>query len=488
MALETFAWPSVDEFLNRDQELVQLNRWWGGRSRRLIAMYGRRRVGKSWLFRAFAHDKPAVILVAEAGARGAQLRRLATALERPLGVRPDLADVADLFRVLYRLGRERKLLAVIDEFTHLMPSAQEERRDVLSAIQAVIEDEQDSSQTKFILCGSQIGSMERLLAEHSPLHGRLQRLFVAPLGPEECVPFIEADSARDWIERFSVSGGMPMYLDELGRGGPLEDLLTESVLNHLGALFEEPPYVLQQELRRPATYFSILDELSAAPRALRDLASALGTPSTSLTEYLRTLQAMRIVDRERPIASGRGSSGYRYRLSDGFFRFWFRFVRPFASELEAGLKPSDLWGAEVGPGLAAHIAPAFEDLCRRWVRANLGEQASKVGSWWGPALNELRAKGERASEEIDVVGLRRGRVSLVGECKWANKPISVSLLGEVDRYKLPALWQSGAKPRADGPLIVLFSRSGFTDGLRAAAAENEKLRLVELEELVPTGR
>lgn len=485
MAVAPFRWPLANEFLNREEELSRLGRWWDEGSRRIVTMYGRRRVGKSWLFRAFANEKPAIVLVAEAGARGAQLRNLATGLEEPLGVRPDLADVPDVFRILYRLGREEKLLVVIDEFPHLMPSAQSERREMLTAIQAVVEEEQDSSQTQFILCGSQIGSMERLLAEESPLHGRLYRFFVGPLGPDECAPFIEADSARDWIERFAVSGGMPMYLDELARGGPLRKLLGENVLSHLGTLFEEPPYVLQQELRRPAIYFSILDEVASGPRALRDLSNALDTPGTSLTEYLRTLQEMRIVDRRLPVTSAKGAGGYRYRLTDGFFRFWFRFVRPFASELEAGLEPADLWKAEIEPAFPEHVAPAFETLCRRWVRANLGSEATRVGGWWGPSLHELRAKHERETEEIDVVGLLRGRVSVVGECKWTAKKVSVSLLAEIEKYKLPALRQSGAKMRKDGPLIVLFSRSGFTKGLKAAAEGNEKLRLVEIDELIP---
>jgi len=39
--------------------------------------------------------------------------------------------------------------------------------------------------------------------------------------------------------------------------------------------------------------------------------------------------------------------------------------------------------------------------------------------------------------------------------------------------------------KKDGPLIVLFSRSGFTDGQKGAAKENERLRLVEIQELIP---
>lgn len=485
MSLEDFEWPLAAGFLNRKEEIEQLERWWRDRSRRIVVMYGRRRVGKSWLFRAFAHRKPAVVLVAETGERGSQLRRFADSLEGPLGVRPDLADVPDLFRALYRLGREGRALAVIDEFPNLLPAAQAERREMLTAIQAVIEEEQDSSFSKLILCGSHVSSMEALLAEQSPLHGRLYRFLVPPLGPSGCAPFIEADGPRDWVERFSVSGGMPMYLEELGRGGPLRRLLEANVLSRLGTLFEEPPFVLQQELQRPAIYFSILDELAAGPRGLGDLANALARPGASLTEYLRTLQGMRIVDRELPITRSGRASGYRYRMTDGLFRFWFRFVRPFAADLEAGLEPSALWRAEVGPAFAEHVAPDFEALCRHWVRANLGGQVSRVGGWWGPALHQLRARHEREVEEIDLVGLRRGRVAVIGECKWTRRPVSVSLLAEIEKHKLPALRQSGAKIEKAGPLVVLFSGAGFTDGLRKVADESERLRLVELEELVP---
>ena len=487
MPAEKFNWGLRDTFLNRHEELAQLRRWWDEGAHDLITLHGRRRVGKSWLFRAFAHGKPAVILVADAGAQGPQLRQFADRLEAPLGLRPEIASVPELFRILSRLGAREKTLAVIDEFPYLLPSTQRERRQVLTGIQAVIEEERDSSKTRFILCGSQIGAMERLMAEESPLHGRLQRLFVAPLGPDECVPFIEAEGPRDWIERYAVAGGMPLYLDELGRGRALRELLEANVLNPLGSLFEEPPFVLQQELQRPAIYFSLLEEIASGPRALGDLAAALETSSTSLTEYLRTLQGMRIIERDLPVTSGPNKSGYRYRLTDGFFRFWFRFVRPFAAELETGLSAADLWRTEIAPALPEHIAPAFEALCQRWVRKNLGDQASRVGGWWGPALNKLRASGERTTEEIDVVGLGRGRVSLVGECKWTAKPISVSLLGEIEHFKLPALVQSGAKLAKDGPLIVLFSRSGFTDGLNRVAATRDDLRLVELAEVIPAG-
>jgi hypothetical protein len=63
--------------------------------------------------------------------------------------------------VLYQLGRDQKILAVIDEFPFLLPEKREDRNGVLSQIQAVMEERRDPSQTKVMLCGSLIGQMER---------------------------------------------------------------------------------------------------------------------------------------------------------------------------------------------------------------------------------------------------------------------------------------------------------------------------------------
>ena len=85
-------------------------------------------------------------------------------------------------------------------------------------------------------------------------------------------------------------------------------------------------------------------------------------------------------------------------------------------------------------------------------------------------------------EEIDVVGVARGRVVVIGEVRWRNKPMDVGILGEIERFKLPALRK--ATRVVNRPMIMLVSRSGFSQGLREAAANAGHIRLVELEELV----
>src|SRR6266849_3874681 len=52
-------------FLNRIQELGQLERWWHGDAPELITVYGRRQVGKTELLVHFLAEKPAIYFYAD---------------------------------------------------------------------------------------------------------------------------------------------------------------------------------------------------------------------------------------------------------------------------------------------------------------------------------------------------------------------------------------------------------------------------------------
>jgi hypothetical protein len=477
--MNIFSFPAHDRFINRSADLARLEDWWASDDRKALALYGRRRVGKSWLFREFAHEKPALLLVADRRAEGPQLERFAERLEGILGVRPALDSLPALFEALYAISVEEKTLVVIDEFPYLLPAREKARTSVLTSIQAVME-ERDASQLKLVLCGSYIAQMERLLS--GPLRGRLTSLSVEPLSFTDAQAFAPSTAAAiDRIERFSVSGGMSLYLDELARGGTLRNRICARVLDPRGPLFNDPREVLEEELRTPGVYYSLLEELSTGKKSLGDLASALGRKTTDLQGYLDALRAMRIVHRAAPVTALQDERQHRYSLADDFMRFWFRFVFPFQEELKTGLATSTLYTDEIAPQLGDHISPTFESLCREWVlRAGA---ATRVGEWWGNALNELRRDGARTSEQVDVVGLRRSAVSLIGECKWTSKPLGLDVLTDLESFKIPAMRQAGLRFASDH-VIALFSKSGFSDALISLAEQRNDLRLVPVAELV----
>jgi len=477
--VQSYEWATVDEFVNRTAELARMEAWWAATARQPLAVLGRRRVGKSWLFRKFAHGKPAIVLVAEQLPVSTQLERFSDILEPVFGFRPALAGVGDLVKVLYRAAGDKELLVVIDEFPYLLGSTAAEVAESSSSVQAVMEQERDGSHLRLVVCGSQVSQMEAMFGENNPLHGRLERLEVRPLSFADASGMLASlTDPIDRFERYSISGGMPMYLARLG-GGPLRDVVCANVLDRFAPLWNEGRVLVEQELREPRIYLAILERLAAGPQQVHELAQHAGLDSKRASKYLSVLTELRLVSRSVPIGSGPDSRAGRWQLDDPFLRFWFRFVFVHQGDLEGGLDAGGLFDAVVAPDLADHCAPVFEQWAHTWLRANRAEIAVNWGRWWGNAANTFRRDGTRSTEEVDVVGLLRKRVTAVVECKWTNEQLTPAVVTDLDTYKIPALREAGLKVVKD-PRIILMCRSGYSDSLFELAATDGRIELVDV--------
>ena len=481
MAVKRHRWAAVGEFVNRQRELDRLEDWWLAPDREPLNLYGRRRVGKSWLFRRFAHGKPSVILVADRVAPGQQLAAMAAQLEEVLGVLPRIDDIATLFRLLYQLARRRKVLVVIDEFPYLLGTSSAEQQATLTAIQAVMEQERDSSKIKLILTGSTIVQMEALQAERSPLHGRLVPLPLRPLPFADARHFMGVTDTIDQVTRYAVAGGMPRYLHALTSADLLDTIATQ-VADRYGPFFNEPRTLLQTELREPAVYFSVLSRLAGAPQAASSIAADLRMESNEVSRYLSVLESLQLVSRRRPVGARPDTRTTQWRCEDHFVRFWFRFIQPYQAELEAGANARAHVELTIAPQLADHTAPVFEEVVTAWARQTYAGRASEVGGWWGPALHRLRSAKTRFTEEIDTVAVHGKSVLLAAEAKWTTKPMDASVLTSLLEYKLPAMAQAGFT--IDGCAVVLASKSGFTDGIRTLASDHPSVTLWNAAELL----
>ena len=259
--------------------------------------------------------------------------------------------------------------------------------------------------------------------------------------------------------------------------------MCERVLNPRGPLFNDPREILEEELRQPGIYFSLLEELASGARAIGDLARAIGKRTHDLGPYLETLEEMRLVEKLAPVTAQRVHRDHRFRLADGFMRFWFRFVFSFQEDLRTGLDRKI--------SMTARSRLLSRNSWRRSSRVSAANGpvrslvSRRVGWALGGGLHyELRRAGQRQTEEIDIVGLRRGMVTVVGECKWTASPMARRTVEDLEAYKLPAMRQAKIRFAGEGPLILLFSRSGFRRSLVELAANREDVRLVGLEELV----
>jgi uncharacterized protein len=476
-----FDFEPAAHFVNRDVELHHLNRWWEDDTDRFpLLMYGRRRTGKSWLFRQFAHGKEADIFVCDKRAQPDQLASFADRLEPTLGLRPGFSDLRSFYQLLFRQARGAKRLAVIDEFPELMTAG----GIADSVLAAVMEEELDGSHLKLLLCGSHVSTMERLLSERQPLHGRGRRFPIVPLTFRQAQLFLREHDGVEQIERYAIAGGMPLYLQRLAKRGSLKAVVCEELLSPFGLLFDEPREVLEMELSSPAIHFSLLAALAKHRElAWDDLLAESKVDTATASRYVRTLEDLHLVQAHNPLFSQLTARKRRYRVADPLMRFWFRFVFAYQEELAAGMRPEDHFARSIQPFLPDHVAGTFEDICRAWIRERYGTDLDSVGRWWGLARNDLRRAKQRSTEEIDVVGAQHKKVLIVGECKWNQRQtMTAQVLHDLRELKIPALRQVGVE--VDSPRIVLFSRAGFSRDLQDAATRDPQVELVGVDELL----
>jgi hypothetical protein len=478
-----YRFPNHSEFLDRGAELRRLRLWWDDELDRFpLLLFGRRRTGKTWLLREFAHGKNADIFVCDSRAEGDQLAHFAGILEDSLGFRPAFPDARSFFEALLMRRGPRPRLVVIDEFPLLLNVS----RASDSTLASALEERGVDTGVKLVLCGSQISVMERLLAERAPLHGRGTPMLLPPMGFKDARRFLGDLRSEDLVTRYAVAGGMPLYLRRLGRKGNLKTILCEDVLSPLAPLFNEAREVLTMELTSAATHFSLLSALAGSPSLeWADLVQRSRVEESIASRYVRILEDLHFVEAANPVFAPANARRRRYRVADPFMRFWFRFVFPFQADLTAGLPPEDHFDRNVAPFLAEHAAAAFEDVCRAWVRDRYSKTTDTVGPWWGMARHDLRRKKVRLTEEIDIVGASGDKVTLVGECRWQNRQMGRRQLTDLLDNKLPALAQSGVDVTT--ATIVLFSKSGFRKELKEEAARRGKVQLVDLPTLLSQG-
>lgn len=432
----------VQQFINRNIELDALERDFKGKKAGLAVIYGRRRVGKTELLLHFTKDKDHMFF--QADRRGymenlTEFQRIAAeTLNNPLFGRARFDSWHEMFKELLPIMGSARLV-VIDEYPYLIEEgANEEFQRIWDMVLS-------KSNVFLVLIGSSMSMMEnRVLAHGAPLYGRrTMQMRVDKFPWNELKGFFPSYSVRALIETFSILDGIPLYLRQFSG---LNDVLKNVEMNYLrkdSFLFEEAEFLLREEFREPRRYFAILRAISSGKRAYGEIADETGMDKTLLSKYLSSLKELRMIDDDLPMFDDR-TRLRRYRLTDNYYRFWFRYILPNRQLVDVGRSKEVL--AIVRESLDEHVSMTFEDV----VKDTLLRQGpwTEVGAWWD-------RKGEN---EIDAIAKdERSRKVLFAEVKWRGRTVGWKtvqrLIQKADLPKVDRKWDKS---------FLVVSRSGFT--------------------------
>jgi AAA+ ATPase superfamily predicted ATPase len=475
-------------FIDREEDLEELEGRWGMRPQ-LYLLWGRRRVGKSALIREFATGKDAIIYQAVTGTVADQLslltRRIRAWRDDPVLAAVPLASWDQAFAYLEALGRQRKaasmpLVLAFDEFQYL----HEADPAITSRFQEFLEVVKHEDLPLFIVvAGSAISFFEEHVLIGKIFGRRTAGGLLSPLGYADALRFFPKWSAVDRIRAWGILGGMPYYLEQLDPSRPLAWNVQERMLRRNQVLYNEAELLLSEELRDAAQYLSVLSAVASGATRLSDIHGRTSIPTTSLPPILGRLARLHLVERSAPIGEdpARSKRGV-WAVSDNYLAFWFSFIRPNQIELEAG-RHRQIWTDEVAPRLDSFVSrPAFERLCREYVRGRIGmdhrfPKRGEVGAWWGPATRRTPSGPRTVEHEAEVVVRHGTTVTLVGEANWSAAAVGTDALSQL-RATASAI--PGTTPRTT---LALFARESFTPELRRLA-EHEPLVLATAGDMV----
>lgn len=449
-------------FVNRTEELAFLNTYYGRPGFQFIPLYGRRRVGKTRLVREFIRDKRAIYFLADSVTESEQLRNLGCEVGEFFGdtilVESGFRDWQQFFRYLKEKAEYERLVMVIDEFPYLVNS----NKGVSSIFQKGIDTHLKESNVFLILLGSSIGMMEEeVLFYKAPLYGRRTASLEVREMPFTALAefFPEADLQRQ-MEIYGVFGSIPAYIERLDAGGDIQCAINDLILDRGSFLHNEVEFLLREELREPRNYFVILRAIAQGKRKMAEIINDTGFEKAHLARYLDILRSLRFVDKEIPVTEKypEKSKLGLYRLHDRFFSFWFKYVFPHRSRLEIGNK--DYLLGKIRDTFDQHLSFVYEDACRELCMDLLKSgkmEFSTIGRWW------------QKNEEIDLVALdEESGMIWFGECKWSVNPVGEDIYRDLQRKARLVVW--GMEQRREG--FILFSKSGFTDGMRELALQD----------------
>lgn len=470
------------KFLGREKEILGLEKEYA-REGGFVVIYGRRRIGKTTLIKQFIKSKTAFYFLATKEVESQSMKRFAGVIARTTGnsvmQKAAFSDWLDLFQAVADYKPNEKKVLVIDEFPYLVKVNDSFPSILQNAWDEILKD----SNVMLILCGSLISMMKKhALSYESPLYGRrTAQMRIAPL-PFTTVYENQKLSFEEAAEQYSITGGVPKYMEFFSDGQPLYEQIKENVLSKNGFLYEEPNFLLTDEVQVPTNYFSIIKVIADGNHKLGTIAGILGLETSALTPYLKTLSELGFIEKQVPVTEKNAEKTRKglYFISDNFLRFWFRYVYPYKGELE--LDNIQISLDELNKDFREKfVAFAYEDICKEIFARLCSDKAidftpSKIGSYW---LNDKSGNTQIDVMAVDTVNKRL----FAGECKYHNQPIDADvyfeLVKKVDN-------SSEIKSAFKGYTVIygVFSKSGFTSRMTDISNSNPNLFLINETSIV----
>ncbi len=398
---------------------------------RLVVVYGRRRVGKTFLVReAFDYRFTFTHSGLENGSYREQLAAFWGELRRQTGSQcPAPKNWMEAFEALkdaIAASKDERKTLFIDE----LPWMDTRNSGFLKAIEAFWNGWASARKDiVMVVCGSAASWMtKKILQNRGGLFNRANRtLRLEPFTLAECEEFVRSEGIamdrKDIVSAYMIFGGAPYYWSLLDRRQSLSQNIDRLFFGKTAELADEFSRLYRSVFSSPEPYIAIVTALGTRKAGMTREELAAIVPGMAndgtLTELLRDLETSGFV--RRYVETGNARKGSVFQLVDNYTLFHFQFVRGYS-----GRDPSRWSHMARDARRMTWEGLAFERVCLQHseqIKAALGISGVETSeSAWRCVSRDPDIQGA----QIDLVIERADRVVNLCEMKFSSEQFAIT--------------------------------------------------------------
>ena len=416
---------SIVNIVGRREEIARLDRCMEALSAQLIIVYGRRRVGKTYLINEYYNHKFAFKLTgAYKRSKAFQLESFADEMRQKSGkTLPVPANWREAFRQLREyletLPEEEKHVVFIDE----MPWFDTPHSDYLPLFEWFWNDWASTrSNFVFIVCGSATSWMTDNISDNKGgLFNRQScRIYLEPFTLHETEEFLRFKgiewSRYEIAECYMIMGGIPYYLNLLDPALSYTQNIDNLFFKKRGELWDEFDHLYATLFSNSDSHIKIVEALCSKKGGLTrsEITQKTGLPANGvLSKMLNNLQTSGFIRVTN--FYGKKKKDALFQLSDYYTAFYYRYIKDNYG------KDEHYWSNAIdNPARRAWSGLTFEQLCKDHIsqiknRLGISGVLSEESIWYTQGDEELGVPGA----QIDLLIERRDRVINVCEIKYS---------------------------------------------------------------------
>ncbi|NML41356.1 AAA family ATPase [Chitinophaga sp. G-6-1-13] len=412
----------MDKLIGRKKELDLLNQIKDTNSSSFVAVYGRRRVGKTFLIRQAFDNKFEFYMTGMSNVNlSQQLANFYAALikyDSSANKKKTPADWFTAFQqlsVLLESSKRKKKIIFLDE----LPWLDTAQSDFVPALEHFWNSWASArNDVVLIVCGSAAGWMiNKLINNKGGLHNRVtHRLRLEPFTLKECEEFLKYRTATfdryQIIQLYMVMGGIPFYLEQVNVAQSAAQNIDRLCFEKDGMLRSEFDNLYQSLFDNAEKHIAIIETLSKKAKGLTrgELIKGAKLPTGgSVTRILKELEESDFI--RKYISYGKKERNSLYQLTDFYSLFYLKFIR------KAGVLDENSWinGLD-SPEQRSWSGYAYEQVCL----AHIKEIKKALGiSGVQTATSSWISANTDAGAQIDLVIDRRDQVINICEMKFS---------------------------------------------------------------------